>query len=131
MSIHIRTIYCGILFFVLATSTDFLFWLWYNQLAGKQWGVEHRQPHSGPFVCIFPYLPRLAPASLRHLRKNPKQKSLLWGAQQFWQSCFSSSQVKSRRKYPLVFSRDFPQNWRKATCSKPIGVQLPTAYGTA
>ena len=49
----------------------------------KQWGIEHRQPHSSPFACIFPYFPCLASARLRHLRKNPKQKSLLWGAAQF------------------------------------------------
>ena len=42
-----------------------------SEMGIKQWGVEHRQPHSSPFVCIFPHLPRLASASSRHLRKNP------------------------------------------------------------
>jgi len=91
----------------------------------KQWGIELRQPHSNPFICIFPYLPCLASARLRHLRKKPKQKSLLWGATQFSQSSFSASQVKSRREYPLVFSRDFPQNWRKAACENLLEFGSP------
>ena len=85
-------------------------------LQEKQWGIKPRQPRSSSFVCIFPYLPCLALARLRHLRKNPKQKSMLRGAQQFSQSCFLSSQVKSRRQYHKVLSRDFMQDWRKAAC---------------
>ena len=91
----------------------------------KPRGVEHRQPHSGSFVCIFPYPSRLAPASLRRLRKNPKQNFSLWGATQFSESCFSARQEKSRREYPLVFSRDFPQYWRKATWKNLTGFDSP------
>ena len=59
--------------------------LWAHNKASpvKLRGIEHRQPHSSSFACIFPYLPCLASARLRHLRKNPKQNSLLWGAAQF------------------------------------------------
>ncbi|MBE6981407.1 MAG: hypothetical protein E7437_03685, partial [Ruminococcaceae bacterium] len=91
----------------------------------KPRGVEHRQPHSGSFVCIFPYPSRLAPASLRRLRKNPKQNFSLWSAAQFSESRFSARQEKSRREYPLVFSRDFPQYWRKAASENLSGFDSP------
>ena len=57
--------------------------------------------------------------------QNYKQKSLLWGAVQFSESCFSARQVKSRREYPLVFSRDFPQYWRKAASENLSGFGSP------
>ena len=50
----------------------------------KLWGIEHRQPHSSSFVCIFAYLPCLALARLRHLHQNPKQNSVLWGSVRHW-----------------------------------------------
>ena len=91
----------------------------------KQWGIEHRQPHSSPFVCLFSYLPRLASASSRHLRKTPKQKSWLWGATQFSGSRFLARQGKARREYPLVLSRVFPQYWRKAAPANLSGFGSP------
>ena len=54
-----------------------------------------------------------------------KQKSLLWGALQFSESCFSARQVKSRREYPLVFSKDFPQYWRKTASENLSGFVSP------
>ena len=54
-----------------------------------------------------------------------KQKSLLWGALQFSESCFSARQVKSRREYPLIFSRDFPQYWRKTASENLSGFVSP------
>ena len=53
----------------------------------KQWGIELRQPHSNPFICIFPYLPCLASARLRHLRKKSIKNYLLRGARQFSAAC--------------------------------------------
>ena len=92
--------------------------------------IERRQPHSNPFICLFPYLPRLAPASSRHLRKNPKQKSLLWGATQFSASGFWAKQGKSRGEYPLVLSRDFPQCWRKTADENLSGSDSPQLMHT-
>ena len=57
--------------------------------------------------------------------QNYKQKSLLWGALQFSESCFSARQVKSRREYPLVFSRDFPPYWRKIASENLSGFVSP------
>ena len=111
---------------------DFLKILEYNSRAGFlqiNWGrlrgLEPNQPHSNPFCCFFAYLPCLAPARLRHLHKTPKQKSWLWGAVQFSGSSFSARQAKSRREYPLVFSRDFPQYWRKAAPVNLSGFNSP------
>ena len=96
----------------------------------KEWEIEHHLPHSGSFTCIFPYLPCLASARLRHLSKNPKQNSSLWGALQFSQYSFLSRQVKFRREYPLIFSRNFPQYWWKTACENRTVFGSPLLIGT-
>ena len=49
--------------------------------------LEPNQPLSNPFCCFFAYLPCLAPARLRHLRKKSIKNYLLRGALQFSAVC--------------------------------------------
>ena len=54
---------------------------------GRLRGLEPNQPHSNPFCCFFAYLPCLASARLRHLRKKSIKNYLLRGAWQFSAVC--------------------------------------------
>ena len=91
----------------------------------KPRGVEPRQPLSRFFVIFSLCCPCLASARLRPPHRKPQQNLLLRGAKQFSQNCFSARQVKFRREYLWIFSRDFPQYWRKAASENLSGFDSP------
>ena len=85
-------------------------------------GLSRGELNSGSPTAALLFVFFLILLGLRH---NPRQNYLLWGATQFSESRFSARQEKSRREYPLVFSRDFPQYWRKAASENLSGFDSP------